>query len=475
MSANFALLAVRGDRVFEEALRSLRVEGLTVSWIESAQQAMAALGKEAPRFVVLDADALGAETIPFMRRLHRLVPLTDILLLARDGKFDEPAPDSLIDKTLPLEEIRELLTEAIAVRRLLDEAGMFGHSPNLREAARRIQQVAPTDISVLVTGPSGSGKELIARAIHNNSPRADREYISLNCASIPEALLESELFGYEKGAFTGADRTQPGLLQQAHGGTLFLDEIGEMHPRLQAKLLRAIDTKTFMAVGGRKTTVVDVRFIAATNRDLQSEVEAGNFRADLYYRLSVITIQMQRLSERPEDILPIIAHNLGRLKSSIRFSPEATEMLLRYSWPGNVRELTNFLQRLLVTSPSGEVSRETVASLLDKHRLDDRSLPVVTNLTAEESGYRLIYQALLNLANEVIDLKRLIHERLGGGAPAQPQAVHTEQSGGDLEAMEEQLIRETLQRVGGNRKKAATILGIGERTLYRKLRKFNLM
>ncbi|MCC6963760.1 MAG: sigma-54-dependent Fis family transcriptional regulator [candidate division Zixibacteria bacterium] len=352
---------------------------------------------------------------------------------------------------------------------------MFGHSPNLREAARRIQQVAPTDISVLVTGPSGSGKELIARAIHNNSPRADREYISLNCASIPEALLESELFGYEKGAFTGADRTQPGLLQQAHGGTLFLDEIGEMHPRLQAKLLRAIDTKTFMAVGGRKTTAVDVRFIAATNRDLQSEVEAGNFRADLYYRLSVITIQMQRLSERPEDILPIIAHNLGRLKSNIRFSPEATELLLRYSWPGNVRELTNFLQRLLVTNPSGEVSRETVASLLDKHRLDDRSLPVVTNLTAEESGYRLIYQALLNLANEVIDLKRLIHERLGGAVPAQPQAVHTEQSGGDLEAMEEQLIRETLQRVGGNRKKAATILGIGERTLYRKLRKFNLM
>ncbi len=474
MNENYSLLAIRGERLLDEAMAVLRAKDVEVSWAETPQQAIAAIGKAPPKFIALDFEHLGAEAVPFVRRLNRQAPLTDIVLFARRSEPEDLGIDCFVDKALPLDEMREVIAEAVAVRRLLDAAGMFGHSRNLREAARRIRQVAPTNISVLVTGPSGSGKELIARAIHENSPRREKEYISINCASIPEALLESELFGHEKGAFTGADRTQPGLLQQADGGTLFLDEIGEMHPRLQAKLLRAIDTRSFMSVGGRKNIAVDVRFIAATNRDLQQEVDAGNFRADLYYRLSVITIRMERLSDRQEDILPIIAHNLNRLKTKIRFSPEATDLLLRYSWPGNIRELTNFLQRLLVSNPAGEVGRETVDALLDQHRLNDRSLPVVTNLSSEESGYRLIYQALLNLANEVIDLKRLIHERLGtDGASA--QAVHTEQSAGELEIMEEQMIRETLQRVGGNRKKAASILGIGERTLYRKLKKFNLM
>lgn len=351
---------------------------------------------------------------------------------------------------------------------------MFGHSVNLKDAARRIRQVGPTDISVLITGPSGTGKELIARAIHSHSPRHQREYLSINCASIPESLLESELFGYEKGAFTGADKSEPGLLRQADKGTLFLDEIGEMHPRLQAKLLRAIDTRTFLPVGGRKPVTVDVRFLAATNRDLQREVDEGNFRADLYYRLSVISIKMTRLADRPEDILPIIAHNLHRLSSKLTFSPDATELLLRYSWPGNVRELTNFLQRLLVTVGEGEVSRETVASLLDEHGSRDHSLPVVTNIAPEETGYRLIYQALVNLANEVMDMKRLLQERLGKAVPDNSSGFSEQTSGDTLEEMEEQMIRDVLARTGGNRKRAASLLGIGERTLYRKLKKFNL-
>lgn len=470
----YRLLAVTANNRLVEMFEDLTIEDVEIGYADSIAQALQQLAVNRIRFIALDFEALGSEAIPFLKRLNRISPLTDIILFSDDSSFGELVIDCIIDKNLPKDQIHAEILEAIDRRKLLDDAGMFGHSRSLRDSATRIKQVAPTDISVLVMGPSGTGKELITRSIHANSPRRNNEYISINCASIPENLLESELFGYEKGAFTGADRTQTGLLQQAHKGTLFLDEIGELHPHLQAKLLRAIDTKTFMPVGARKPVTVDVRFLAATNRDLQTEVESGNFRADLYYRLSVITFQLQRLSERPEDILPIVAHLMGRLKSKVHFSPEATELLLKYGWPGNVRELTNFLQRLLITAPQGEISRETVAALLDKHRVDDRSLPVVTGITAEESGYRLIYQALLNLANEVIDLKRLITERIDGQVRPTNEVAPMSQDSGDLEAMEEKMIRDTLDRVDGNRKRAADILGIGERTLYRKLKKYNL-
>ena len=474
MDLQYRLLAIKSGGLLDKVVNSLGQSDVTVEFADGISTALQALGKSQYRFVAVDFESLDAEATPFLKRLNRHSPLADIIVLGHETEFDDLVIDCLVDKDLPADEIRSEVLEAIDRRRILDDAGMFGHSRNLRDAATRIKQVAPTDISVLVMGPSGTGKELIARSIHAHSPRKNNEYISINCASIPETLLESELFGYEKGAFTGADRSQPGLLQQAHKGTLFLDEIGELHMHLQAKLLRAIDTKSFMPVGARKPVTVDVRFLAATNRDLQAEVEAGNFRADLYYRLSVITFQMQRLAERPEDILPIVAHLMGRLKSNVRFSPEATDLLLKYGWPGNVRELTNFLQRLLITSPQGEISRETVAALLDKHRVDDRSLPVVTGITPEESGYRLIYQALVNLANEVIDLKRIINERFDGHIRPSNEIAPEHHDSGDLEAMEEKMIRDTLERVEGNRKRAADILGIGERTLYRKLKKYNL-
>ena len=295
----YRLLAVTSHNRLGEILEGTHIEDVDISFADSISQALQQLAANRIRFIALDFEALGSEAIPFLKRLNRISPLTDIVLFSEDSTFDELVIDCVIDKNLPKDQIHAEIIEAIDRRKLLDDAGMFGHSRSLRDSATRIKQVAPTDISVLVMGPSGTGKELITRSIHANSPRRNNEYISINCASIPESLLESELFGYEKGAFTGADRTQTGLLQQAHKGTLFLDEIGELHPHLQAKLLRAIDTKTFMPVGARKPMTVDVRFLAATNRDLQTEVESGNFRADLYYRLSVITFQLQRLSERP--------------------------------------------------------------------------------------------------------------------------------------------------------------------------------
>ncbi len=307
----YRLLAVTANNRLESIFSDSDIDGVSVEFADSISQALQHLSKSRYRFIALDFEGLGSEAVPFLKRLNRISPLTDIILFSNDSEFEDLIIDCVVDKNLPADEIRAQIVESIDRRRLLDDAGMFGHSRSLRDSATRIRQVAPTDISVLVMGPSGTGKELITRSIHANSPRRNNEYISINCASIPENLLESELFGYEKGAFTGADRAQTGLLQQAHKGTLFLDEIGELHPHLQAKLLRAIDTKTFMPVGARKPVSVDVRFLAATNRDLQTEVESGNFRADLYYRLSVITFQLQRLSERPEDILPIVAHLWG--------------------------------------------------------------------------------------------------------------------------------------------------------------------
>ncbi len=473
MIAEKKMLAIKGDKLIEQICASWpKGTDLQIEIVDGLSEALSFLTKPAQKFVLLDFESHEMEAVPFLRKLNRLSPLTDVFLLTSRRAIADVSVDQLIDSALSLGEIEQSIRDAIGIRYLLDNAGIVGHSKNLRDAALRIQQVAPTDISVLVTGPSGTGKELVARALHENSPRKDNEFVSINCASIPDTLLESELFGYEKGAFTGADGKQPGLLQHAHKGTLFLDEIGEMHPRLQAKLLRAIETKTFTPLGGRKAVTVDVRIIAATNRDLEADVEEGNFRADLYYRLGVINIQLIRLAERPEDILPLIAHFLGRHKKGIGFSPDATDLLLKYGWPGNVRELTNFLQRLLITEPQGEISRETVASLLDKHAVADRSLPVVTNVKTEESGYRLIYQALLNLANEVMEMKKLIGKHFDDG---EGQEVHPLTVGGDLEEMEERLIRETLAKVDGNRKKAAAFLGIGERTLYRKLKKYNLM
>lgn len=447
-----------------------------IASVESVSAALQRLAEDRHDYLLATLQSLGDGAIPLLRRLTRMAPLTDLFILA-DAVEALPVPvDLKLDQSLSVTEVVGQISEAIGQRRLLRSAGIFGHSQNLREVARRIQQVAPTDITVLITGPSGAGKELVARAIHENSKRADSEFVSINCASIPETLLESELFGHERGAYTGADRKRDGLFVQADGGTMFLDEIGEMQPALQAKLLRAIETGTFLPLGAGKPVHADVRIISATNRDLQRQVEEGGFRADLYYRLGVINIALRRLSERPEDILPIVAFYLSRLHVGLSFSPAATDLLLSYGWPGNVRELSNFLQRLLVTDPKGQIERQQVEALLDQHVAADKSLPVVTNIRPEESGFRLVYQALLNLANEVGELKQLIRERLpeAQGSLTKENLSATNSDDGEMAVMEEQLIRDALRRFNGNRKQAAAALGIGERTLYRKLKRYNI-
>ena len=246
----------------------------------------------------------------------------------------------------------------------MDFSNMVGHNRSMRMVFEQVRQVAKWNTTVLVRGESGTGKELIANAIHYNSPRTNGPFIKLNCAALPDTLLESELFGHEKGAFTGAINQRKGRFEQAHGGTIFLDEIGEISPAFQAKLLRVLQEGEFERVGGVKTQAVDVRVVAATNKDLESEVQQGIFREDLYYRLNVMPIQMPPLRDRAEDI-PDLAHflvnKIGKGQGrKLVIADNALGMLMRYDWPGNVRELENCLERASVMSEEGRIDRHAI-------------------------------------------------------------------------------------------------------------------
>jgi two-component system response regulator AtoC len=307
-------------------------------------------------------------------------------------------------------------------------------SPAMRAALDVVCKVAPHTTTVLITGPSGTGKEVLARELHRLSPRADRAFVAVNCAAIPEALLESELFGHMRGAFTGAVGDRRGLFEEASGGTLLLDEIGELPAALQAKLLRALQDGEIRRVGDRGVRRVDARVIAATARDLEAEAAAGRFRQDLFYRLNVIAIKLPPLVERPEDVRPLVttllARHCARLGTPVpEVEPAAMRALLDYDWPGNARELSNALERAMVLVQGGRIRRE--------------------------------------------DLPPSV---LGGPAPAGA----TDVEGADLTLkrrqgrVEEEIIRAALQRAGGNRREAAALLGISVRTLFYKLKQLGI-
>lgn len=294
-------------------------------------------------------------------------------------------------------------------------------SPVMHALMDTVRRVAQTSATVLIQGESGSGKEIVARAIHNLSLRGSRPWVDVSCAVLPEHLMESELFGHEKGAFSGADGVKPGLFEMADQGTLFLDEIGELPPRMQVKLLRVLDGVPYYRLGGVRKVRVDVRVVAATNQSLEDMVEAGTFRRDLYHRLSQIPIRVPPLRERPEDILPLAEHFLRQQNSGLRFSDLAKQKLCASLWPGNVRELRNVVARAAVLSCGPEVD---VALLPGTH----------------------------------------------GGALA--GHVETVVPSGTLDDMERRMIQEALARTRGHRQKAAEHLGISRRTLSRKLRTY---
>ncbi|HEX9733304.1 MAG TPA: sigma-54 dependent transcriptional regulator [Thermoanaerobaculia bacterium] len=333
-------------------------------------------------------------------------------------------------------EKRQLKDEVTNLRQLLDKRygfeSIIGQSAAMEHLFEQMKVVAPTRSNVLVVGESGTGKELVASALHHNSPRVDERFLALNCGAIPSDILESELFGHERGSFTGAVGRKIGKFELAHKGTLFLDEISELYPELQVKLLRVLEERQIMRVGSGELIPVDFRLIAATNRDLEKEVEEGRFREDLYYRLKVVTLRIPPLRERQGDIPLLLEHYLKLAceehgRPPLRFSTEALEALNRFAWPGNVRQLKNVVESVVI------FQRDEVIGTL--------ALPPEVREATMVSGHHAPVQNLVG----------------------QPRT---------MEEIERQAILETLQRTGGHRSEAARLLGIGLRTLQRKLKDF---
>jgi len=332
--------------------------------------------------------------------------------------------------------------------------GIIGSSPALREVYKMLEKVAPTDSTVLVTGESGNGKELLVRALHKNSKRHDKPFVPINCGAIPRELLESELFGHEKGAFTHAIRSRPGRFELADGGTIFLDEIGEMDLSLQVKILRALQEKEIERVGGTGSKKVDVRVVAATNRDLEIEVAAGRFREDLFYRLNVIPMHLPPLRERGEDIMVLAEHFLHGFcyekdRKSLAIGPQAKGLLVNYTWPGNVRELENFMERLSILCEGPQVTPADLPEKIQRAAGIEPAQAVYAVPTSAPQGFR--WPELQDMRDKGQGLKEFLDE------------------------IEERLLQEALAEASGVKNQAAELLGIKRTTLIEKLKKRNLL
>ncbi|MFT7535223.1 MAG: DNA-binding NtrC family response regulator [Hyphomicrobiaceae bacterium] len=428
----------------EEALVSFGFDVLAVADGQCAIEAMAVGQFD---FVVTDLRMPRADGMAVLQASKESDPDRPVVLVTAHGAMHvavsamrEGAAD-VLEKPVALDSLEAVLQRIRERRRLMVEntflreeavgGDMVVASDAMLEVVEMVDRVARSTATVLVRGESGTGKECIAALVHKRSDRAQRPFVKLNCAAMSESLLESELFGHEAGSFTGAGRRREGRFELADGGTLFLDEVGEMSPGMQAKLLRVLQEGEFERVGGNETLSVDVRLVAATNRDLEAEVEAGRFRGDLLYRLNVVPVWLSPLRERPEDIVPLARHFL---RSSLSFEPEAEAFLTEWAWPGNVRELQNLVQRVGLLCNGDVVSRELVQQWLQPRgpRAEERTV-------------------ILQPADP-----------LGGLV------------GRTLAEVEGELIQRTLAQCGGNRKRTAKRLGIGVRTLFNKLREPSL-
>jgi two-component system nitrogen regulation response regulator GlnG len=438
----------------------------------TAEEGMQLLDRGQFDVVLLDIMLPESSGLDLFERIHKVDSKLPVIFITSLSSSDTAikamtlgAFDYLL-KPLDLARIRDLVRQAMEIRRLMsipvDMPGarnargngesvnrsdtLVGNSPQMQEVYKAIGRVAPQDVTVLIRGESGTGKELVARALYQHSTRVKGQFLAVNCAAIPDALLESELFGHEKGSFTGADQRRIGKFEQCSGGTLFLDEIGDMSPLVQSKVLRVLQSQQFERVGGNQTISTDVRVIAATNRDLEKMVEDGEFRSDLYYRLSGFTIQLAPLRDRPEDLEPLLDNYLSVFSKELNkdvhgFSPEAMEVMLDYSWPGNVRELQNVLKQTLLRSAGQIVIPDFIPDRVrspEAHSAGDSS---------DSAG---------------TDLKQFVDERL--------TADSTDLYAEALEFMERYVVTRVLRVCDGNQSKAARMLGITRGCLRSKVR-----
>src|SRR6266566_5049032 len=397
-------------------------------------------------------------------------------------------------------EVTATVRRLIERRRLQQRTGILGESAAIQEVLVKIEQMAPVTSTVLIEGESGTGKELVARAIHDLSPRGGKAFIAVNCAALPETLLESELFGHEKGAFTGAAERRLGRFELANGGTIFLDEVGEMPPPTQVKLLRVLEDKSFFRVGGTQPINVDVRVIAASNRSLKEAVARGTFRDDLFYRLNVLSVYLPPLRERRSDIPPLVRTFIAEFakqhdRNFRGIAPDALQIIVDADWPGNVRQLKNLIESMVVLAPEGEIRSRDIPSDI---REGSRGLPVriETGRTVAGQELEFIFRSLVELKLQLEDLRRRIDDKpaervevieVGGRSegrrqieasvdpldpsPESPSPV-IYKPGMSMSDVERAAIDAALRETHGNRRKAAETLGIGERTLYRKLKEY---
>lgn len=383
--------------------------------------------------------------------------------------------------------------------------GIIGNTPSLTRAITRAMQIAPFDISVLITGESGTGKEFFPQIIHANSLRKHNKYIAVNCGAIPEGTIDSELFGHEKGAFTGALADRKGYFEEGNGGTIFLDEVGELPMTTQARLLRVLENGEFIKVGSSKVQKTDVRIVAATNLDMERAVAEGKFREDLFYRLNTVRIELPPLKERKEDILLLFRKFSSDFAEkyrmpAIQLSEDAKQLILSYNWPGNIRQLRNITEQISIFETSREVTADILRSYLP--HMDKHNLPALNsdNLMLQ-SEKEMLYKIILDMRKELDELKSSIRE--SGHNEHMPQiieqdvrqsslpavlhkpserfenieTVHAESiepNAVSLEEAEKEMIRKSLERNNGKRKKCAEELKISERTLYRKIKEYNL-
>jgi two-component system response regulator HydG len=448
------VLIVDNDKALAHAMtESLQRVGYPCTTVFSGREGVKAVEQDTFDVIFTDLVMSDVDGMEVLARAKQSLPDSEVIVVTGHASVPtavqamQQGAFNFLEKPVTPDKLRAVAEKAVEKVRLkrqnlelsqrLDEKfgfeGIIFTSKKMQAMIDRLKRVAPTDATVLITGENGTGKDLVAQAIHQNSPRKSKRFVALNAGAVAENLVESELFGHVKGAFTDAVTDREGAFEYANGGTLFLDEIGDMPPATQIKLLRVLENHTITRVGDNKPIKVNVRVISATNRDLEKAIQAGSFREDLYYRLKVVTVQMPALRERREDIVPLTDHfrklvSKQHAKAVKSVSPAVTRKLMAYDWPGNVRQLRNAVESMVIYDDDGTLD------------VDD-------------------------LPTEFADLEEL--SPVAGEGP-------TQLVGQPMDAFERYAIEQTLQLTGGNREEAAKILEIGSRTLYRKLDKYEL-